>query len=299
MFKPSFFRSISVFVLFCPFFLFAQTKIPFELTDYNNLKVKAIINQKDTVNLMFHTAANSLTLTEEATKKMKNLIFDRSDNVKSWGGNENSSRFSKSNVLQIGELKWENIPIWENTNSGQQTDGKFGLELFANKVIEIDFDQKLIVLYNQLPAKVKEFEKLKLIFEDEMMFVEGDLQIDQQTMHNKFLVHSGYAGTILLDDQFTVDNAIDSRLKVIDEKTLKDSFGNILKTKKAIVPMVKIGKTTLKEVPVSFFTGALGRQKMSIIGGDLLKRFNIIIDAERANIYLKANKLMNSGYWKG
>lgn len=299
MFKPSFFRSISVFVLFCPFFLFAQTKIPFELTDYNNLKVKAIINQKDTVNLMFHTAANSLTLTEEATKKMKNLIFDRSDNVKSWGGNENSSRFSKSNVLQIGELKWENIPIWENTNSGQQTDGKFGLELFANKVIEIDFDQKLIVLYNQLPAKVKEFEKLKLIFEDEMMFVVGDLQIDQQTMHNKFLVHSGYAGTILLDDQFTVDNAIDSRLKVIDEKTLKDSFGNILKTKKAIVPMVKIGKTTLKEVPVSFFTGALGRQKMSIIGGDLLKRFNIIIDAERANIYLKANKLMNSGYWKG
>ncbi|MBB2144841.1 hypothetical protein GM921_05055 [Pedobacter sp. LMG 31464] len=299
MFKPSFFCSISVFILFCPLFLFAQTKIPFELTDYNNLKIKAIINQKDTVNLMFHTAANSLTLTEEATKKIKNLVFDRSDNVKSWGGNENSSRFSKSNVLQIGELKWENIPIWENTNSGQQTDGKFGLELFANKVIEIDFDQKMITLYNQLPAKVKEFEKLKLTFEDEMMFVEGDLQIDQQTMHNKFLVHSGYAGTILLDDQFTVDNAIDSRLKVIDEKTLKDSFGNILKTKKAIVPIVKIGKTVLNEIPVSFFTGALGRQKMSIIGGDVLKRFNIIIDAERTNIYLKANKLMNSGYWKG
>jgi hypothetical protein len=299
MFKPSFFRSISVIVLFCPLFLFAQTKIPFELTDYNNLKVKAIINQKDTVYLMFHTAANSLTLTEEATKKMKNLVFDRSDNVKSWGGNENSSRFSKSNVLQIGELKWENIPIWENTNSGQQTDGKFGLELFANKVIEIDFDQKLIVLYNQLPAKVKEFEKLKLTFEDEMMFVEGDLVIDQQTMHNKFLVHSGYAGAILLDDQFTVDHAIDSRLKVIDEKTLKDSFGNILKTKKAIAPIVKIGKTALNEIPVSFFTGALGRQKMSILGGDVLKRFNIIIDVERTSIYLKANKLMNSAYWKG
>jgi len=299
MFKHSFSRSIFVFLLFCPLFIFSQTKIPFELTPYNNLKIKAIINQKDTVNLMFHTAANSLTLTEEATKKMKNLVFDRSDSVKSWGGNGNSSRFSKSNVLQIGELKWENIPIWENTNSGQETDGKFGLELFANKVIEIDFDQKLIVLYNELPTKIKEFEKLKLTFEDEMMFVEVDLGIDQQIMHNKFLVHSGYAGSILLDDKFTVDNAIDSRLKVIDEKTLKDSFGNILKTKKAIIPIVKIGKKILKEVPVSFFTGVLGRQKMSIIGGDLLKRFNIIIDAQRTNIYLKPNKLMNSAYWKG
>ncbi|WP_317170026.1 pepsin/retropepsin-like aspartic protease family protein [Pedobacter boryungensis] len=257
------------------------------------------MNQKDTVNLMFHTAANSLTLTEEATKKMKNLVFDRSDSVKSWGGNGNSSRFSKSNLLQIGDLKWENVPIWENTNSGQQTDGKFGLELFANKVIEIDFDKKLIVLYNQLPAKIKEFDKLKLSFEDEMMFVEGGLKIDQQILHNKFLVHSGYAGTILLDDKFTVDNGIDSKLKVIDEKALKDSFGNILKTKKAIIPAFTIGKNSLKEVPVSFFTGALGRQKVSIIGGDLLKKFNIIIDAKRANIYLQANKLMNVEFWKG
>lgn len=52
-------------------------------------------------------------------------------------------------------------------------------------------------------------------------------------------------------------------------------------------------------IPVGFFTGALGRQKMSIVGGDLLKRFNLIIDAERANIYLKENKLKYSEYYRG
>jgi hypothetical protein len=36
--------------------------IPFDLTSNNNLSVKAVVNRKDTVLLMFHTAASSVTL---------------------------------------------------------------------------------------------------------------------------------------------------------------------------------------------------------------------------------------------
>jgi hypothetical protein len=82
----------------------------------------------------------------------------------------------------------------------------------------------------------------------------------------------------------------------VGEKELKDSYGNIIKTQKAILPAFKIGNTTLSHVPVGFFAGAIGRQKMSIIGGDILKRFNIIIDAQREYIYLKPNSLKKSGY---
>lgn len=295
-------RNFLVFlIIFLSQPVFAQTSvvIPFELTEYNNLVIKAVLNQKDTVKLMFHTAANSLTLTTDATKKINSLIFDGTDSVKSWGGGGNISRFSKSNALQIGDKKWEHVPIWENTNSGPFTDGKFGLELFVNKVIEIDFDRKVMILYDQLPHKAKNFEKLKLTFEDEMMFVNGNCEIGDKKVNNKFLIHTGYSGTILLDDGFTATNQLDTQLKIISEQALKDSFGNVLKTKKAILPSFAIGKEKLANIPVGFFTGALGRQKMSIIGGDLLKRFHIIIDAERANIYLKANKLINLGYWKG
>ncbi len=78
---------------------------------------------------------------------------------------------------------------------------------------------------------------------------------------------------------------------------MKDSYGNILKTKKAIMPLVKIGNEQLTDVPVGFFEGAIGRQKMSILGGDILKRFNWIIDAERKFIYLKANRLTATDYF--
>ncbi|TCC93262.1 hypothetical protein EZ428_00370 [Pedobacter frigiditerrae] len=291
-------KTLLLLLIFFSLTTFAQQKttIPFQLTEYNNLSVKAVLNQKDTVQLMFHTAANAVTLTEEVLQKITSLKFDRTDSVKSWGGNDNTSRFSKSNTLQIGSLKWENVPIWENKNSGQHTDGKFGLDLFENKTIEIDFDKKILIIYASLPSKTKRFEKLKLSFQDEMMFVEGNVAIGNNYYKNKFLIHSGYAGAILFDDQFVATNKLGEQLKVTDEKQLKDSFGNILKTKKAIISNFSLGKIKLNNIPVGFFEGALGRQKMSIIGGDIIKRFNIIIDAKREFIYLKANKLKGFVY---
>jgi len=83
-----------------------------------------------------------------------------------------------------------------------------------------------------------------------------------------------------------------AHLEVISESELKDSYGNILKTKKALLPAFKLGNIKVKELPIGFFEGAIGRQKMSVMGGNLLKRFNIIIDIEAAHIYLKPNSLM-------
>jgi hypothetical protein len=273
-----------------------KTVIPFTLTEYNNLSIKAVLNQKDTVHLMFHTAANALTLTEEALQKITSLKFDRTDSVKSWGSNDNTSRFSKSNTLQIGTLKWANIPIWENKNSGQHTHGKFGLDLFEQKIIEIDYDKSVLVIHHVLPQKIKSYQKLKLTFENEMMFIEASSINGKNSYTNKFLIHSGYAGAVLYDDKFVAENKIAEQLKVTDEKQLKDSFGNVLKTKKAILPTFAIGNIKLNNVSVGFFEGAIGRQKMSIIGGDVMKRFNMIIDAKREFIYLKPSKLKNLDY---
>lgn len=283
----------------CTQLVFAQntkpTIIPFKLTEYNNISVKAVVNQKDTVNLMFHTAADALMLTEEATKRIHSIDFNRTDTVSSWGG-QNSSRFSKSNTLQIEGLTWENLPIWEDKNSGQHTDGKFGTNLFDKKVIEIDFDKKVIIVSNSLPSKAKNYEKLNLTYNNGNMFIEGTCQVGENVYHNRFLVHSGYSGGLLLDDKFVSDNKLAEQLKVTGEKSLKDSYGNVIKTKKAILPIFALGKAQLNEVPVGFFEGAIGRQKMSIIGGDVLKRFHVIIDAERNAIYLKPNNLKKMPY---
>lgn len=270
--------------------------IPFTLTTANNLSVNAILNRQDTVHLMFHTAANAVALTEEAVKTVKSLAFSRTDSVKSWGGSGNSSRFSPHNTLQLGNLSWQGLPIWEDKYSGPQTDGKFGINLFTGKVMELNFDTQLLTIRSHLPDNIGQYEKHKLITDNDMLFIDVSCVVGSQTLTNRFLLHSGYSGALLLDDQFVDQHHLDQQLRVISEKELKDSFGNVIKTQKAIVPKVKIGNQTLTDVPVGFFPGALGRQKMSILGGDLLKRFNVIIDAQREYIYLKPNAWLHKPY---
>lgn len=272
--------------------------IPFELTEYNNLSVQAILNEKDTVHLMFHTATNEIELTEEAVQKLKSIKFDGTVNdVKSWGGGENESRFSKGNSVQIGAMKWDNVLLWEDINSGQHTDGKFGPNLFKDKAIEIDFEKKVIVVYSDLPKKVKKYDKLKLTLKGQSMFLEATSDIGGAGFKNKFLIHSGYAGAVLFDDIFASENKLDEKLKITGEKELKDSFGHVLKTKKVILPSFSIGNQKLTNVSAGFFSGTKLQQSMSVLGGDVLKRFSIIIDAKREYIYLKLNDLKDVAYF--
>lgn len=270
--------------------------IPFELTEFNNLSVRAVLNQRDTVHLMFHTAASAVTFTEEAVHKLHSLQFNGVDSVSSWGGGGNASRYSRSNTLQIGSLIWDSLPVWEDVNSGQHTDGKFGPDLFAGKVIEIDYEKKQLVIHTSLPAKSKNYQQLPLTYHNGMLFIEAVCGIGDSSITNRFLIHSGYAGGILFDDAFAGAHHLEDKLVITSEKQLKDSYGNILKTKKAVLPRFSAGKMVLTEVSAGFFSGALGRQKMSVMGGDVLKRFNWFINADRTYIYLKRNRLADEKY---
>ncbi|MFN8354206.1 MAG: retropepsin-like aspartic protease [Spirosomataceae bacterium] len=271
--------------------------IPFRVTAYNNIVIQAILNGKDTVNLMLHTAASDITLTEEAVAKLTTIRLDgKVEGVQSWGGGENSSDFSKNNTLRIGNLTWKGATVWRDKNSGQQTDGKFGLNLFEGKVIELDFDRSLLLVSDKMPRRVKQYEAFQLVNQDDLLFIKATCHIASDSFENKFLIHSGYSGGVLLDDEFVNKTQLGQRIPITGEKKLQDAYGNVLTTKKGTLPVFAIGQRQLSNVPVGFFEGAIGRQKMSIIGGDIIKRFNWIIDAQRVHIYLKTNHLFETDF---
>ncbi len=271
--------------------------IPFHLTSYNNILITSVLNNQDTVNLMLHTATSDVTITEEALAKLKNIKFDGTvDSVKSWGGNGNSSDFSKNNSLKIANMSWDSVTIWKDKNSGQESAGKFGLNLFENKILALDFDKHLLTITTKFPSGIKAYQKFQLIKKNDNLFIQATCETSKDTFANNFLIHSGYLGDVLLDDKFVSENNLAQQIPITGEKKLKDAFGNVLTTKRGILPSFKIGKFLLANVPVGFFEGAIGRQKISIIGGDILKRFNWIIDAKREYIYLKPNNLFKTNF---
>jgi len=269
--------------------------ISFQLSSHNNIVIQSVVNNKDTVDLMFHTASDLMTLTETATAKMSTVQFNEPDSINSWGG-KGTARFSETNILEIGELRWDSIEIVENKNSGPMTDGKFGLSFFEGKIVEINFDSNIIVLHENLPKLDADYQQLELSGSGVFLFLEGKSKIDDSESSNQFLIHSGYGGTILYDDEFANKNDLGDQLKTISEKELKDAYGNVLKVKKSELPLFSIGEQTFDDIPVGFFEGKIGRQRVSVIGGDLIKRFNMILDMKKMHVFLKTNSLTESIY---
>lgn len=264
--------------------------IPFRLTSYNNMVVKAVLNQADTLDMMFHTAASSVTVTTAVVPELKNFKLTEIDSAESWGGSY-TIESSLNNQLQIGNLKWDNLRIWQNEKSGQETQGKFGINFFTDRILEINFDHHYLLIHQELPAQSKQYAAMKLIEENDFFFLEGQSKVDGNWLSNRFLIHSGFGGALLYDDAFTKGNKLDAHLEIISESELKDSAGNVLKTQKAVLPAFQFEDQVIKEVPVSFFTGSINRQQMSVLGGDLLKRYNWIFDFKNEIVYLKSNTL--------
>jgi hypothetical protein len=263
----------------------SEVAIPFTLTDHNNIVVSVVVNGTDTLNLMLHTASSDMRLTEDAVRKSKSIKFTATDKVKSWGG-EADSRSSKGNRVQIGALQRNDMNIWEDKNSGRDTDGKFGLDFFQNRIIEIDFDRRRVALHDRLPRKVQKYERLKIENQNGLLLVQGSCLIEGKAYTNKFLIHSGYSGGILLDDAFAAQAGVDGKIRITEESSLTDSFGNTIKVKKGILPVFVLGNSKLSNVPAGFFAGAIGAQKMSLIGSEILKQFNLIFDIANNDLYI-------------
>ncbi len=270
-------------------------EIPFELTESNNISVAATLNGKDGVKLMFHTANRGVVMTDKAVERIKSLTFDKTGNASSWGG-KTATRFSTNNNLQIGSFSLNDLSIMKDMLSGVGTDGKFGPDFFENNIIEIDYDRKVLRIHSSLPKIDDDQEKFDIVFENAGMFIEGQLEIEGKKHTARFLVHSGFGGTVLLDDKFVIENQLGAKLPTISEGELRDSFGNVLKTKKVLLPSLRIGRSEFPNVPVGIFDGSIGRQKMCVMGCEILRRFNILIDSKNATIYLKPNSQFDTEF---
>ena len=276
-----------------PFFASAMSQsdtLHFTLNAQSNICIKARVNNSDTLSLMFHTSSTGITVTKESLKEKILLMDKQNTNIQTWGGRADAE-FSEHNMLFINKLKWEDIAVFVNENSGPNTDGKFGYDLFAKKIVSLDYDKNFMIVAETLPKNLKGYQKMNLTFLNGSMFIDGKLEIGEEIFQDKFMFHSGYGGAIILDPKIAEKYDMKS-LKTISTSELKDSYGNVFKIETKLLPKLKIGNKTLKNVPLSFAARS-SDIPMKVFGNDLLKRFDVIFDFQKNEIYLKPN-----GLWK-
>lgn len=273
-------------------------EIPFRLTKYNNILVPVIINQKDTVQLMLHTGSDYITIIEDSYKKKKSIsISDTLNNVTSWVG-YSDMKMSQNNVIKFGNEGFSKIPIFIDKQSGHESDGKIGLKFFEGKYLEINFDVNKLFVYDIAPSKLKKYTKLNSRYSQETLYIKAFPFIDKKPVETEFMIHTGFSGALMISDDFAKEYKLLEKFEIIGDSKLSDAAGNVILSKKSILPNFELANQTFKNVPMSFFDSTIKIQHKNIMGGDLIKRFNLILNSEKDILYVKKSKYYKDEYFK-
>ncbi|WP_370898148.1 hypothetical protein [Chryseobacterium gossypii] len=272
-----------IFLLFCCFVVKAQEIIPFRITKHNNIIVKTLVNDRDSLDLMFQIAMEDASVSPERQRKADHIIF--------------RDGISENNTIKAGKLIRNNIRFFDNELTGHEADGKVGTGIFTGKVFKIDYDGSQFVIYDQLPD-VTDYRKVPLFSDRGQLFIDGISIINGTRQETRLLLQSGYSGGLLYSNRFADEKGLGEKLEITGEKVLKNSSGQSVITRQGILPYFDLAGLVLKNVSAGFFAGDLKTQKVSYFGADLLRRFNWIFDAERQTAYIKPSRYFTEPYYK-
>ena len=130
----------------------------------------------------------------------------------------------------------------------------------------------------------------------EVPFLPGTLVNDDKKYKADFMFDMGATGCLFLNQGFLLKNKLYGAFKITGESQMTGAGAYAVKTERAILPGFIFGNYELKQVPIYLENPAEHDPGTGILGMDLLKRFNTIIDYQNNVVYLKPNRLVNSPF---
>lgn len=260
--------------------------IPLIFNDQNTFFVKAVFNKIDTLNLNFDTGTTELVLINDILKnKLKSA----------------PQLYNTVYNLQIGSTSYK-TKVYDAQLTVHGSDGRFGWDLFKGKVVELNFDKNLMIVHAMLPNEVAsddKFTKLKIEFFKDLFLIESEIKQSGIISKDLFLFDTGYQRTAMLSsDLLKTDKFPVEKMEVIKKVMMHGAQGNEIPVITSNLKTLKIGKYSLKNVPVQITTAnkPLKDKEIHILGNEVLKRFNIFLDFQNNFVYLKPNHLFNDKY---
>ncbi|MDR2556743.1 MAG: aspartyl protease family protein, partial [Bacteroidales bacterium] len=194
--------------------------------------------------------------------------------------------------------KTNNVPVLQLKKIvGDFSDGIIGIEYFYPYVMEINYIDEYIKLYNSIDSvNVADYLRIHLKKRNNRLYIPLSVKInDTLTISGNFLFDCGSGNSI----SFTSAAVKKYNLNkiVTDKAEYFSAYGGIGSESRGFVfraKQVEIGNYKFNDVTMLYSTdkkGALSSSKYSgLLGNKILERFDIIIDFVNNDLYLKANE---------
>lgn len=266
--------------------LYKSDTIPLTINQHNTIIIKALFNDKDILNLNFDTGTTELILTNNTIKNILSI---------------KPKLYTTLYNLKIGKTTYQ-TKLYDAELTGHGTDGRFGWDFFKGKVVELNYDNGLMIIHSVLPENIKKdkkFAQLKIEFWKDLFFVTGSIRQSGIKNTDLFLFDIGYQRTAMLDNDLLLQNKFPiDKMNTINKVIMKGAKGNEIPVITANLKCLKIGKYMLKNIPIQLLTvnKPLKDKNTHILGNEILKRFNIFLDFQNNFVFLKPNQLFDDQY---
>jgi hypothetical protein len=259
--------------------------IPFTLGDNDKIYVQGRINGGPVLSFQFDLGAGGSIIKKSSVPRAQ-MVFDGSLTLRNSDG-ENVVPSSSTNRLEIADAIWSDVPFAVADNMTHREDGLVGNTLFRDKVLEIDYDRMMITVHDTRPALDGDWRREEVFLDGGTVpFVRGTLSIDGSVRSGWFILDTGAYTSILNSDQLSVSGKFVGELR-----RLLGPLGGRRQD-----PGVSVGGQTFSDFNYSVRRYDGDPAALGVLGNDLLKRFNMVLDNREGAAYFRPNGRRHDGF---
>lgn len=257
--------------------------IPFTLGDNDKIYVTGSINGGPALALQVDLGAGG-TLIKKASASKVTMTFDESITLRN-GDGEHVVPSSSRNTLEVAGLRWEDVPIAVADNMTSREDGIVGNTLFQDRIVTIDYDRMVLAIHDTLPD-VSGWQRAEMILDGVVPFIRGELEAGGQRQAGWFMLDTGAYTSILRHERLSKTSKFRDELRRLLGPLGGDVRG----------PVVSFGTQTFSGINYAV-TPYEGRpSELGLLGNDVLKRLNIVVDNRLGFAYVQPNHRSNDGF---
>jgi hypothetical protein len=174
---------------------------------------------------------------------------------------------------------------------GERIDGIVGYSVFSRYIIKVDYDSSRIEFWSKGSLKYPRGGFLLRPIINTIPVQQARVK-DGETINARFLYDMGAGLNMMLSTDFLKDSALLGKKRKLYAKEA-EGLGGKIDMQMTVVKEIKLGPYKFRNVPVYVFEDTYNITSYpylsGLIGNDLLRRFNVIINYPNRDIYLLPN----------
>lgn len=280
------------------------TKFPFTQLSGGIVIVKARLDHyKDSLNFVFDTGSGGISMDSTTVSEMRLPTVKSEKTIRGIAGIKNVD-FTMNHTLVLGTLETPRLDFHINDYElltsvyGVRIDGIIGYSFLRRYIVRLDYDAMFIEVY--APGSFKYPRGGYLLKPNfSTLPLQPAVIEDERTIVSRFIFDTGAGLSFLLSKDF-VDDSLVFRKKRKFYPTQAEGLGGKRQMMVSVVKEIKLGPYKFKRVPVHVFEDDYNVTSYPLLGGlignDILRRFNVILNYPEMNIHIKPNTHYNESF---